>query len=296
MALWDTLGFIVSHPVGRQGRLRALARFARWQVGSRILPGGSVVDFVGGTRLLVRPSMTGATGNVYVGIHDFEEMGFLLHFLRRDDLFADVGANVGAYSVLAAGACGARVRAFEPASVAFAHLEDNVALNRLAERVVARKAAVGASPGSVELTCGLDSVNHVATGGPREGLAVETVPQVRLDDEFDEAPIAVKIDVEGFEARVLEGMSRCLASGRLHAVILELNASGTLYGVEDRELRRTLADAGFRECSYDPLRRALTLRPPDFSAPGNSIFVRGQAAVEERIRSAPRLVVHGLEF
>jgi hypothetical protein len=36
-----------------------------------------------------------ATGNLYVGLHEFEEMAFLLHFLRRGDLFADVGANVG---------------------------------------------------------------------------------------------------------------------------------------------------------------------------------------------------------
>jgi hypothetical protein len=46
--------------------------------------------------------MTGATGNLYVGLHEFEEMAFLLHFLRPGDLFADVGANVGSYTILAA--------------------------------------------------------------------------------------------------------------------------------------------------------------------------------------------------
>jgi len=60
--------------------------------------------------------------------------------------------------------------------------------------------------------------------------------------------------------------------------------------------RSALSDAGFLECSYDPLRRALETRPADFDVPGNSIFVRRRETVEERVRSAPRVAVHGLEF
>jgi FkbM family methyltransferase len=296
MALVDTLAFILSHPLGRKARWKALSRFARWQIGSRILPGGAVVDFVGGTRLLVRPSMTGATGNIYVGIHEFEEMGFLLHFLRPGDLFADVGANVGSYTVLAAGACGARVHSFGPVSAAFEDLCDNISLNRLDGRVVARKVAVGASTGSVEVSCGLDTVNYVVSKRSDDGVEVETVPQVRLDDELREVPIAVKLDVEGFESQVLEGMPRLLESDGLLAVIMELNASGTRYGVEDRALRRTMSEAGFLECSYDPLRRALEVRPAGFDHPGNSIFIRRREAVENRVTSAPKVVIHGLVF
>ena len=55
----------------------------------------------------------GATGNLYVGLHEFEEMAFLLHFLRRGDLFADVDANVGSYTILAAVAVGTEAIAFE---------------------------------------------------------------------------------------------------------------------------------------------------------------------------------------
>jgi hypothetical protein len=62
-----------------------------------------VVPFVGDTRLLVARGMRGATGNVYVGLHEFEEMAFALHALRPSSRFIDVGANVGSYTVLAAG-------------------------------------------------------------------------------------------------------------------------------------------------------------------------------------------------
>jgi hypothetical protein len=43
--------------------------------------------------------MTGATGNVYYGLHEFQDMAFVTHYLREGYLFADIGANIGSYSV-----------------------------------------------------------------------------------------------------------------------------------------------------------------------------------------------------
>ncbi len=62
-----------------------------------------IVHWIGGTRLAARRGMTGLTGNIYAGLHEFADMAFLLHFLRPSDLFADVGANVGSYTILASG-------------------------------------------------------------------------------------------------------------------------------------------------------------------------------------------------
>ena len=53
--------------------------------------------------------MIGATGNLFCGLHEIEDMGFVLHFLRSDDIFLDVGVNVGTYTVLAAGVAGSSV-------------------------------------------------------------------------------------------------------------------------------------------------------------------------------------------
>ncbi len=44
MSLMNTLRFIVNHPLNRQNRLGALLRFARWQLGSRLVPGEVVYD------------------------------------------------------------------------------------------------------------------------------------------------------------------------------------------------------------------------------------------------------------
>ena len=75
--------------------------------------------------------MTGATGNLYCGLHEFEEIGFLLHALHPGALFVDVGANIGSYALLAAGVCEGDVVAMETVGSTFACLLDNIALNGL---------------------------------------------------------------------------------------------------------------------------------------------------------------------
>src|SRR6185295_2090869 len=91
----------------------AWRRFLAWQISSRLLP-EVVVPWVHGLRLGARRGMTGATGNIYAGLHEFHDMMLLLHFLRPGDIFLDMGANIGSYSLLAAGVAGATAHAFEP--------------------------------------------------------------------------------------------------------------------------------------------------------------------------------------
>lgn len=101
------MAFIVRHPLSSKHPLRALIRYADWQMRSR-LKGEIVFEWVAGSRLIVRRGMTGATGNIYCGLHEYRDMAFLLHLLRADDLFVDIGANIGSYTILASAVCGAR--------------------------------------------------------------------------------------------------------------------------------------------------------------------------------------------
>jgi predicted RNA methylase len=101
--------------------------------------------------------MTGATKNLYCGLDDFEDMGFLLHALRPSDLFIDIGANVGSFTVLAGAVVGASCIAIEPIFETYKKLLDNIAINRLNGRCEALNVAVGSEEGELEFTAGLDS-------------------------------------------------------------------------------------------------------------------------------------------
>jgi hypothetical protein len=51
---------------------------------------------------MIKHCMVGETCNHYFGLREFKEIGFLLHFLRQDELFIDIVTNVGSCTVLAA--------------------------------------------------------------------------------------------------------------------------------------------------------------------------------------------------
>jgi hypothetical protein len=124
--------FVSSHPLTCGNRLKAVGRVFAWQIRSS-LQSEVIVSWIGEQKLAVKRGMTGATGNVYVGLHEFYDMMFLLHFLRSGDLFLDIGANIGAYTVLASGVCRSETWAFEPDPTSVAALRRNIELNLLHE-------------------------------------------------------------------------------------------------------------------------------------------------------------------
>lgn len=279
-----TARFLWTHPLNRGGRLAALSRFLRWQLASRLVEGPIALPFIEDTRLLVTRGMHGATGNWYTGLHEVEEMAFLLHLLRRDDLFVDAGANVGSYTVLAAGGAGARVVAAEPVPETFRRLVANVRLNQLDERVDAHGIGLSESAGKLRFSRHLGTMNHVLSD--KEEVPSVEIEVSTLDELLDgQAPLAVKIDVEGHELPLLRGGARTLSSPRLCAVILEVNGAGGRYGVEDATLLDTMRRYGFESLRYDPFRRILR---SGASAGGNVLFVRNREDVETRVRDARR--------
>lgn len=244
--------------------------------------------------LLIEPGMTGATGNVYVGLVEFADMAFVMHFLRPHDRFLDIGANVGVYTLLAAGGRSADCVAVEPIDTAFRQLTANVRINRLEGRVRAVNVGLSSAPGKLRFTRSLDTVNHVlAPNEAIEGPAIE-VDVTTVDALASEAtPHLIKIDVEGFETEVLAGAHATLASPSLGAIIIELNGSGARYGFDEGALHEKICSYGFTPHAYDPLRRELSVLAGKNADGGNTIYVRDANATVERLRSAPSFRVLG---
>lgn len=250
------------------------------------------MEFVNGSRLVVSRGTPAVTGNLYTRLHEFPEMAFVLHALRSGELFVDVGANIGAYTVLAASIPGARCAAFEPAPETFGRLTENIRLNDFGSRVQANQLAAGSEDGELVFTKGLDSVNHVV--GPDDNARNGTRVSVRRLDTVLHAdnPVVMKIDVEGYEMLVLQGADGILKKDSLLAVILEMNGSGARYGIDEKEIDKLMVSHGFIARSYDPHERKL-IPLPSPNPSGNRIYVRNTADVEQRLRSAPRFSLAG---
>src|SRR5688572_25821870 len=119
------------HPLARDRKLETIKKFVQWKLGGALNPNPLVYPFVHDTMLLVNRRVAGDEMNLLTGLGEFAEMAFVLHLLRPQDLFADVGANIGSYSILASGVSGAHSIAVEPVPETYGMLLRNIALNGL---------------------------------------------------------------------------------------------------------------------------------------------------------------------
>lgn len=214
-------------------------------------------------RLNCYPDSRQASAAIYFhGLPDYWEMKFLLDFLRPGDRFIDVGANIGLYTLLAAGAVGEAgvVEAFEPGQVPVKRLRENCAINRLVQ-VRVHEEAVGESGGTLDFSDGSeDCTGRVSPAAQAEGT--RCVPLVRLDEALGDAPYAAaKFDIEGFEPFALRGMSRLLEAGNPPVFLLEAAGYSKCYGVETHVLMREISGWNYSPMVYDPDRRGLAPAP-----------------------------------
>lgn len=226
--------------------------------------------------------MRGATGNIYVGLHEFPDMMLLLHFLRKEDLFLDIGANVGTFTVLASGVREATTWAFEPDPAALHALTRNIELNGLCDRVVVHDCALGDRDGSELFTAGLDTMNRIASVGEENTRVVS----VRMIDELigERRPVMIKMDVEGYEESVVRGAKHLLGRGDVKIVEIETVTP---------EVEEFFNRNEFRRGYYDPFGRHLTEYPHKGISSSNSLFVRDWDFVASRLITGPSVNVLG---
>jgi len=283
-----TLASVSKHPLYRGRPVTAAASFVYAQCRARLHRGAITVNFPNNTVLEVSPWAKGAAHFIFPRLCEFEQMSFVMHFLRPGELFVDAGANIGAYTVLAAGVAGADAMAFEPSPRTFKQLQRNVEINHLSQRVRVINAALGSGPGTLKLTDDLGTENYVVRGSD---AGVE-VPVVALDDQLGPRTAQLmKVDVEGFETEVFAGATRLLKAPETMAMIVERNNSGNRYGFDEERLHASIRQAGFLPFTYEPFRREL--KPLGLEQLGNIIYVRDVDFVRRRLTDASPFKIAG---
>ncbi|MCG6885826.1 MAG: FkbM family methyltransferase [Proteobacteria bacterium] len=290
----NTLRYITAHPLNKKHKTAAVMRWLRWQLRSRLTSDAVIVDFVGDSRLRVKSGMTGATGNIYCGLHEFEDMSFLLHFLRPGDLFVDIGANIGSYTVLASKVAGAHTITIEPVPSAFAALTDNILLNDIQGRVRTENFAVGSENRMLTFSLDRDTGNHAIPEKVGYKGSTTTVACRRLDDLLDdEVPKLIKIDVEGFETEVINGAEKIISNPECVAVIMELIGEGEGYGYSEKKLHEKMLSYGFEAYKYLPFTREIRALEISNREKGNVLYLKSVSDISERLVSAPTLKILG---
>jgi FkbM family methyltransferase len=197
--------------------------------------------------------------HIYWGTFERNETRLVQEYLRPGMTFLDVGANVGYYTALAASlvGCGGRVIAFEPSPYAFDKLHAMVVNNKL-EQVTAVHAGLSdmAEQGKLYLDAGFHNHSPTMVSHGNATATTTEINVVSLDDEATRLGIEridlMKIDVEGYEPKVLAGAKRILKEGRIRAILCEFNEHWlSKGGSSPRHLENIMLDAGFvdRKCA-----------------------------------------------
>lgn len=176
-----------------------------------------------------------------------------------DDVLFDVGANVGMYTMWAALTRGARVYAFEPESQNYAVLCKNILYNRVQESVTAYCIAIsnetkirhlnlhGFSAGTAQHA--FDAHVH-AWDADSPGLRFfePVFRQGSMSMSIDAlvahglpVPTHIKVDVDGFEDKVIDGARETLERGRTASLLIEINQRINAH----RRTVRRLEDLGY---------------------------------------------------
>ena len=185
------------------------------------------------------------------GIWEPVETALLLRWLRPGDVFVDVGANIGYFSLLAANVVGPQgaVFAFEPDPDNYRLLRANAALNRLSERITAVEAALSEEDGEGRLYLSADNLgDHQVYAGDEDRRSVPIVLRHGsryLAEKLTRIDV-LKVDTQGSEYRVIAGLMPLLQQlPRCPRIMLELTPHSLRQaGASGRALLELLATLG----------------------------------------------------
>ncbi len=208
---------------------------------------------------------------IYGGEFERQEQRFVNAFLKPGDIFVDIGANIGLFTLIAAHRVGKSgyVYAFEPCSKAYQHLVANAQLNHLTN-TSCYQLAFSDQKRQANLKIPLDGYDAWSSlGQPYEGkmIKVETVQTVTWDDFAQKHDLIgkvtmMKIDVEGWETHVLSGGYKTLS--RADAPILQVEfteEARRAAGSSCAELYHALEKFGYKMFTYNAKERKLIHDP-----------------------------------
>ena len=277
-----------THPVTKDDELKALFRYVRFHTLNRFVS-DIKYKWVGDLKFTASKGDAGIVGNIYFGLYEFEESIFILHCLREYDLFLDVGANVGHYSLLASGINKCRSIAIEPVPETFIKLKKLVELNGLASKIEIMNIGVADKFGELFFSTDRSTMNRIVKSNYKSAVKVKvsTIDSVITS----KCPLIIKIDVEGYEKFVLDGGIATLSNTDLKAIIIEINSSVKYYGIKDADIVDIMTRNGFLPYRYEPSTRCLVKLEDYNKTQFNTIFVRDIDFVTDRLKASPAIKI-----
>ena len=284
---------INKNPLTKNNKVSAYSRYIRFNIHQIVFKKEKIYPFLENTKFYAKKGLSGIIPNIYFGLHEVEEMSFLLHYLTKKDTFLDIGANVGAFTILASGEKKCRSIAVEPIPDTFHYLKKNIELNNIQDLVLLHNVGLGNRNETLHFTNDKDSMNHVVDKNCKNSIEV----RVKTLDSLITEPINfIKLDVEGFEKFVLDGAKETLSNPKLNVIQIELNSFGIQFGIEDDDIHQLLLEYGFKPYKYNPFNREIEELNKYRRDQYNTIYIKNLNEALQRVKSAENINIGHFSF
>lgn len=219
-----------------------------------IRPNGQYLTDLGKFKMYVNPRDNSITPFIIGGGEGYEKdvTNIINDIVKPGMICADVGANVGYFTLLLASIVGpeGRVYAFEPEPTNFAFLERNIALNKFTNVTLIQK-AVSDSTGNASLYLDANNLGShtLSKNNTLMNAGKISVDTITLDEFFSTKnlmPNFLKIDVEGAEGLVFKGANRILSKENVKIVMEYFPHHLKNIGTDPKELLESLENKGFK--------------------------------------------------
>jgi FkbM family methyltransferase len=176
-----------------------------------IIPHNFVVSVVQGPLKGYKWIKGSGVNGYWLGTYELGFQKIFLNKVKEGDIFFDIGAHVGFYSLLGSKLVGekGKIFSFEPSPRNFTYLKKHIELNKSLNIIPAQKAVMD-HPGSFSFDLSEGSfVGHIVNN-ENKSMKIEAVSLDTFCEEKNIIPTVMKIDVEGAEADVFRGAQRII--------------------------------------------------------------------------------------
>lgn len=254
MKIFQFITDLLSHPANRSQRWQIIYKTLYWQLFSRITNTSLDIDYHGLKLRCYRSSTAATRALYYSGMPDYWEMRFMQAYLKPGDTVLDIGANVGVYSLFMRTLVteSGFVHAFEPNPITAQRLNENCAINNLANIKLHN---VGCSEQQNKIrfcTEGDASVAHIPSLDNMQAGDIE-ISTIRLDTYLEAQHFAMaKLDIEGYEPFAIRGMKNWLANNNPPVMQVEMAGLANIHGITTDQFIAELAKLGYDTMIYEP--------------------------------------------
>lgn len=175
----------------------------------------------------------------FLGDYEKPEIDYISGYLKAGDVFIDIGANIGLFSLNASKIVGnqGKVVAFEAFSSNFKQFKNNISINNF-KNIISENKAISNQNSTIEILYNEEDHNiGMASAFLKDFTSKEIVESITLDEYASTHNISkidlIKIDIEGGEYNAILGMTKILTNSKPQ-VIMEIN-------------HQTLQDSGHTE-------------------------------------------------